>query len=574
MANFVQTLFTAEEERQSIEKEIGPLRSVSEFCVELTTATKDLPFKAVFEGLLPWAVKGGEIVAEVAPLGRAIVKAIDVITKERDPQTLGLFACTLAYQRSAALAIVQTGKPRSWVPFDERPAQLKKDIIALDYAGSLAGFSLEFPFAHPFSWQADEALRLVLQSAGYDQSEWRSIQGRLHEQFRSDLAEVLSHGDTATRFEPFRVWLTLGDNSSAYASINAHIERQRWLFEDRPVLSHEPFTLRDVYVNTDCGKLVWENFLGRGIDYRPGFDPFSEAFGKRHSLLNEVLGYLGNKKFDDAVVVQGTPGSGKSAFTLYLARVLVKQGLRPLRIPLRLLNLRKNLLDALADVIKMPEEGEDPGLRHIPSCKDPFLGGMIFQERTTFGEAEICPYVLLLDGWDEITVAVNEGFEIEVSRMLEKVRGEFLGPRTVRVRVILTGRPSAAVGRSGFLRDQTPVLTVRPYTSTQLDRYVENVKSAVKHQVSSDENPNGWATLDWGKLDVVLERYRGNKERLEVLGLPLLSHLSLRVLGHWTGDIEGLLSDPTTLYRHLVDLTCAKAISRPPMHSCQFLFAI
>ena len=253
----------------------------------------------------------------------------------------------MAYQRSAALALAQTGEPQSHVPFESSLESARQQLKKVEFRGSLAGFSLDAPLAHPFVWQADEALCLVVRSAGYSEREWRQIQMRVHDQFRTDLVEVLSHGATAPKFEPFTRRLSLGDESAAYAALNAHIERQRWAFEDRAVLNTEPFSLADVYVDTDCGKLKWKDFP-TASDSKSGaagekFDAFSEKFGGRQPLLETVLEYLRDPKFNDAVVIQGVPGSGKSSFTLRLANALRREGLRPLRIRLRFLDLKKDL---------------------------------------------------------------------------------------------------------------------------------------------------------------------------------------------------------------------------------------
>lgn len=552
------------EQKQRIEKEVGPVRSIAGFCSDLLEATKEIPLKETFVKLLPWAVKSGEIISEVTPLAKMLVKLVDEFAKEKDPEVLGFLACSLAYQRCAALALVQQGEPRNRVPFHDSLESARTSLKKLSLSVSLKGFSLDAPVAHPFIWDADNALYLIVRYAGYSDSEWRQIQSRIHGQFRADLVEVLSHGETANRFEPFTRRLSLGDDTSRYAALNAHIERQRWIFEDRPVLNIEPFTLRDVYVDTDCGKLQWQDFLNADdVKYAgtgESFDPFSESFGGRHDLLQTVLSYLRDAKFNDAVVIQGAPGSGKSAFTLYLANVLRREGLRPLRIRLKFLDLKKNLSEALANVLLQPEEDEAPALSHLSQCSDLFGNDSIFQERTKFGEAEICPYVLIFDGWDEISVSVNEGFEIEVHRMLKNVREQFLRPRAVKVRVLLTGRPSDAVERSQFLRDKTPVLTVREYTTDQLKSYASKVRSAVEHS-SSEPGVEPWPTVDWDKIFNEIESYGRSitKINLDILGLPLLAHLSIRLMAQRDGEAQPVLQDRTALYRSILDLTCVKA---------------
>lgn len=346
------------EQKVRIEEDIGPLHSVTDFFSDLLEATKEIPIKEKLVQLLPWATKGGQIVSEVTPLAKVLVKLVDEVAKEKDPETLGLLACSLAYQRSAALALAQQGEPKDRVPFEHSLRSAKSELKKLNVRVSLAGFSLEAALAHPFVWQADDGLHLVVRTAGYSESEWRQIQLHIHFQFQADLAEILSHGETAARFEPFTKRLSLADNTAAYAALNAHIERQRWLFQDRPVPNTEPFTLEDVYVDTDCGKLMWKDFPGPNGRKREvtgeKFDQFSEKFGGRHPLLETVLGYLCDPKFNDAVVIQGAPGCGKSSFTLRLANVLRREGLRPLRVRLKFLDLKKSLSDALAQVVMQP----------------------------------------------------------------------------------------------------------------------------------------------------------------------------------------------------------------------------
>jgi uncharacterized protein YjbI with pentapeptide repeats/KaiC/GvpD/RAD55 family RecA-like ATPase len=554
------------QQKQRIAKDVGPLRSISEFCSDLLEATKEIPLKEKLVELLPWAAKSGEILSEVTPITKVLVKLMDELAKERDPEVLGLLACSLAYQRSAALALVLQGEPRNRVPFEHSLEIARSTLKGIKIETSLTGFSLDAPLAHPFVWQADDSLAIVVLNSGYAQAEWRQIQGCVHSRFQKDLIDILAHGETASRFEPFRRQLELHDSTVAFAHLNAHIERQRRLFENTPVLNIEPFTLSDVYVDTDCGKLRWKDFPDSSDSKRLApdvkFDPFSEKFGGRYPLLETVLEYLGDPQFNDAVVIQGAAGCGKSSFTLRLANALRREGLRPLRIRLKFLNLKKNLSEALANVVMQPEEEENPDLERLPHCSDPFMNDSIFQERTQFREAEICPYVVILDGWDEISVAVNEGFEIEVHRMLKSVREQFLRRRAVKVRVLVTGRPSAAVERAQFLRDETPVLTIREYNPIQLKSYATKVKSVLDRS-SQPTVAETWPNVDWKRFQKALaayeKSYKSGPGRLEILGLPLLAHLSLKLLVQMKEETEVLLSNPTSLYRRLLDLTCAKA---------------
>src|SRR5262249_21340966 len=158
------------------------------------------------------------------------------------PETLGYVACSLAYQRAAALALVQQGEPANRIPLARALQSARESIAKLKFSARLTGFSLDAPLAHPFVWQADDSLRVVVRAAGYSDSEWRKIQTRIHNQFRGDLVEVLCHGETAKRLEPFTKRLSFrDDDATARIALNAHLERQRFLFEDRQVLNIEPF---------------------------------------------------------------------------------------------------------------------------------------------------------------------------------------------------------------------------------------------------------------------------------------------------------------------------------------------
>jgi hypothetical protein len=92
------------------------------------------------------------------------------------------------------------------------------------------------------------------------------------------------------------------------------------------------------------------------------------------------------------------------------------------------------------------------------------MNDSIFQEKTRFGDAEICPYVLILDGWDEISVAVNEGFEIEVGRMPKNVRDEFLRPRATKIASL---SPAAHLTRSSVASSSAIKLPFLPSVTTQ-----------------------------------------------------------------------------------------------------------
>jgi hypothetical protein len=169
---------------------------------------------------------------------------------------------------------------------------------------------------------------------------------------------------------------------------------------------------------------------------------------------------------------------------------LNEEGLYPIRVRLRDLSLDRHISEALPKALFPPDRDlASTSLGH--TCDDPFLGGRIFNKEVTFHGATICQYVLILDGWDEISISATEGIKARVARMLEQIRAEFLQRRAeflqrraeflqrrgAPVRVIPSGRPSTAVIESLFLRESTPILTIRP--GTKLRKLLQGTAAAM-----------------------------------------------------------------------------------------------
>jgi hypothetical protein len=158
----------------------------------------------------------------------------------------------------------------------------------------------------------------------------------------------------------------------------------------------------------------------------------------------------------------------------------------------------------------------------------------------------ICPYVLIFDGWDEISVSAARGFFEQIDYLLSQIRERFLNrPNRPLVRVIVTGRPSHEVARSSFMKRATRVLTIRPLNPDALEQQVARL-------LSFSIGPNVDARPE--RFSLILEQYRtgfnaprddlalfirsraaGSPETaeaigaFEVLGLPLLAHLAIRL---------------------------------------------
>jgi uncharacterized protein YjbI with pentapeptide repeats len=561
-------------------KFFGRLKSIATFFSDAIEGMKN--GKTAIEAItkcVPWSEEVGTAVRETVPVLKFAATLFENLAKEHDPETLGFLASTLAYQRSVEEAMnwicVPDGAKNAADEMNQQLAELEP-TDAVDFKK----FTFRTALEHEFVTKADKAFLRYLNSAGYSEVQTRELINRVHRCFIGNLKTILSDGKLKERFEPFTRRMQLGTAEElSYDAILSHIYHQRWLFEEAPLFRSEPYALADVYIDSECGNLTWRQ-VQIGADASENgpirrqdlIDPFSEQYGGRHDLLETVLTLMGDSSFTEAIVIQGVAGSGKSSFTLRLCVALEKEGLFPIRVRLRDLPLDRHIADALSKAMFLPDRDLTPTSRGR-SCDDPFLGGAIFSEATSFRGIMICPYVLILDGWDEISISAAEGFKVRMARMLEQLRAEFLRRRGAPVRVILTGRPSTAVSESLFLKEETRLLTIRLIKPDQLRKFVRDLDLALKVRGAdvTGSQVDKWTLPPLYVFEPVFQRYNSEfftildrqlkqtkAGSLAVLGLPLLAHLAVRLIAQWEGDRAALVSNPTTLYRNLVDLTCEK----------------
>jgi uncharacterized protein YjbI with pentapeptide repeats/GTPase SAR1 family protein len=266
-----------------------------------------------------------------------------------------------------------------------------------------------------------------------------------------------------------------------------------------------------------------------------------------------------SKELENAIIIQGIAGSGKSSFTLRLCNELLEQGLSPICIRIGELTFDTHIKDALPKAVRFNAEDDERN-------DNLFLNDDIFDEK---GEGEfehISKYVLILDGWDEISQS-DEGFKKKVAKMLDELNATYLSNKRPKVRVILTGRPSVDIGDTNCLREKSPFLTLLKLTPEQLENYVGKIIAAVNSNppmIEPNELTEFWKVADDKRFQTVFEQYaeefaEDKEAKLEVLGLPLLTYLTVRLVSEWHGDLSPLLENQTTLYRHLIDLTCKNA---------------
>lgn len=346
----------------------------------------------------------------------------------------------------------------------------------------------------------------------------------------------------------------------------AHQAWLRWQFREAKVLGREPYSLADVYVETECGTLTWDELE------RDRIDPFAEDQGGRASLIDTVLDRFADPRFREVVVVQGPAGSGKSAFALCLADRLVEEGLTPVVIRFR--DLR---LGAYAAVDEMLQDAVRLGPidATAPSPQEPLFRGRALDETLSFRGTEIGRTVVVLDGWDEVTITGSTRFKEQLNEWLPRVRQLFTDRPGPPVRLVVTGRPSPLVERSGLLRRETPVLTIRPTRPDQLRTYAATISSHLDRATRAD-----W-TLDLASCERAFQGYqtwfdrqgaadtpplpgsgsahRARPTETDVLGSPLLALLAFRTVAEWPGETNDLFEQPSALYNALVEVTATHA---------------
>ncbi|WP_347987883.1 pentapeptide repeat-containing protein [Methylomonas sp. AM2-LC] len=567
------------EDQESIEKTTVNIKSVAEFISDIVEACEDKDWLSKLSEICPWWLQIiGESASAAAPPIKFVATLFSKLGEIKDPDRLTYLAFTTAYQRAIEKSLKTIGNPS--VKSEKIEWDPNKDIDLPKEGASFSTYSLSDPLNHTFIKQADAILDEALKAVGYNESERRKVHNEVSMRFPRELIVLLTHPSTRDKFISITEAFHFENPERVDAAWQDHFEYQRYLYEDKQVFGEEPFTLSDVYIETECGVLQWQEIQdGKLIDNNQAkesvqqgkvrIDPFDLHVGGQHELLPTVMQLIGDKSFKDAIVIQGPAGSGKSAFTLRLSVELLNNGLKPIRIRFRDLPLHiGNIQDALPEAIRFWDIEDRP--TETPKAKpdELFADQSLFDQQVDFNGCPICPWVLIIDGWDEVSVAVEKGFAIRVNDILSQIRDKFInrGNRPV-VRVVLTGRPSDAVSSSSFMTKTTRLFTIRPLPPSKLDGFVCRLARYFTDPKQLEmANPERFKPVLEGYrtgYQQLLENKRNNIERdidtMEVLGLPLLAHLAVRLMVCWVGsDLQVLVNNPTTLYRHLTDITCIK----------------
>jgi len=355
------------ETNQQISEATEKLQTVTEFLDKAVDKLENNEtLLQAIETSVPWIEDVAEAVGDAIPPVKLLLKLIGLITKETDPRILGLVVFSLAYQAAVADAVEaldknQVGRIRNFSSLKAK--KLKQTLRAKQAAQpeKFENFRLSSALTHPLTLDADNTLEEMMGVLGYPPEVRRLLLEGIHARLTQKFQAIITNGKVKDKFDPlFRLLLIENNDANAFAVVERHMEYQLWRFSKAPVLGKGgplslQCTLKDIYVPLDCGILSWEEIRGTGGSSETGSrkNPFDEESGGRVPLLSAVLQLLGDPKFDDAVVIQGIAGAGKSAFTLSLCAELRNLGLRPVRIRMRDLTLdpRMALIDDIINAV-------------------------------------------------------------------------------------------------------------------------------------------------------------------------------------------------------------------------------
>ena len=232
-------------------------------------------------------------------------------------------------------------------------------------------------------------------------------------------------------------------------------------------------------------------------------DPFEDSAktGGRHNLVETTIKLITDPKFRELIIVQGSPGCGKSAFTLRLANALLTRGLRPILVRFR--NLRLSTFDRvdelLEDALRIGPVNQEP-----PRPTQQIITNNALNRTARLNGVEIAELVFVLNGWDEVSLTGSASYQVQLQKWLPRIREFFVGRPGHPVRLVLTGRPSPHVRQSGILKRDTQILTLRHMCPSALRGFANAIAERVNHPLKRLQS--SWK-LDAGRLEAVFERY-------------------------------------------------------------------
>jgi len=325
---------------------------------------------------------------------------------------------------------------------------------------------------------------------------------------------------------------------SVNEALQSHRRKILSRYFDEPIWNELGLTLDKTYVDLECGSLTWGDITESIRRGGAGLNPLDESSAPRTNLLTATLEWLQKENAQEFLVIEGSPGSGKSSFTVRLAVKLIEQGYQPIRVRLR--DLGKNSDgEPIAEIAIKILEVDPTELEY--ALEDP-------QTKA----------ILILDGWDELTLLPDQSLINRVGNFLESIRNAVLDRWKGRIPVIITGRPTKAVTTPRNMTENTRILTIYRFSPAQLRDYLVKLDSI--YSKDSDMSP---------EIEIILQRYEDDWKlsqgvpssqlagTIDVVGWPLLAHVAYRLMRECEPARQtSLIADRTMLLRCLTEYYC------------------
>lgn len=323
---------------------------------------------------------------------------------------------------------------------------------------------------------------------------------------------------------------------SVEQALDSHLKDISSRYSQRHVWNQPGLTLEKSYVDLECGSLTWGDITESIQKGETALNPLDESSAPRTDLLEETLKWLQTENLQEFLVIEGSPGSGKSSFTIRLAVELSKQGYQPILVRLRDLGMGS---DPIAEIGKIVLKVDTAALEEA------------------FEQNKIRA-VLILDGWDELTLVPHQNLIQRVGTFLESIRSTVLVRWQGHVPVILTGRPTKVVTTTHNMTKNTRILTIYRFTPVQLRDYLVKLDSI--YGTAPNINPD---------IDIILQRYEDDWRlsqggpsshmagTVDVIGWPMLAHVAYRLMRECEPSRQiSLIANGTTLLRCLTEYYC------------------
>ncbi len=555
---------------------VGKVNSISSFMEEIAKHMGNQNIVNAIDDVFPLLKSVSEAASESLRLIKFLTELIAKRKQESDPDKLGHLACTTAFQVAMRRAVSETPEPANGTKKISQTVKEKleakaKEISSKEFSAKFKHFTRNQTTGHPFIKDIEGLLEEYLEAFGYDDSETRKIILRTRFLFDRNLDKVLFNKKTYEHFRPFteQMLAGAGEWEMVQEALIDHAHFQRRLFEEKPLFGKYPFSLMDVYIETECKKWTWAEYKDTSETGKnhTTVTPKGQYVGKPELLLQHVMLKLKSSKTKDAIIIMGAAGSGKSSFTLRLCTKLIEEGLIPIRVLMQDLLFNIDIEDAILKAIQFPILEERACKWPIQDIKTALVRqkNKIFNQTIHLGNTMICPYVFIMDGWDDLETSYDKSFADCLGLLLNKIYYRFLHPSEASpVRVILTGRPSRAIAESGFLKQDTPVFVPRRLHSKKLRQLILKLKKALEQSPLENKNSEIWSMPVLSHFEGVVESYNTYCEtgsgKMEIMGLPLLATLAIRLISDRNiEEIPLIIQNATALYRNLLDMTCEKA---------------